>query len=188
MNGGNNQDACTKLCLMANLQFQLARLKCATPNVIFANAYGFLDHVNALCESLGARERAMVTAECQGLRIVQMLLEGKQESNKDKEEQALYVADNLIEIYCSAGLGMQEANKCRMRAMCNVQMWQKLGSRDYLVPAEKDLQTACIKFLAASNFQAWLGSQHELTRTSQPGRSTVYISILSWRSFRSLRA
>lgn len=44
-------------------------------------------------------------------------------------------------------------------------MWQKSGSRDYLVPAKNDLQTACTKFRATSNSQAWLGSQHELTRT-----------------------
>ena len=88
----------------------------------------------------------------------------KQKSNNDKEEHALRIVDSLIEVYRSAGLRMQEANKYRMRALCNVQMWQKSGKRGYLVPAEKDLQTACMKFRAASNSQAWLGSQHELTR------------------------
>ena len=87
----------------------------------------------------------MVTEECQAL---------KQESNNDKGEQARHIVDDLIKIYCSAGLGMQEANKYRMRALCNVQIWQKSGKWDYLVPAEKDLQTACTRFRAASNSQA----------------------------------
>ena len=112
VNASNNQDACTKLCLMAGLQFQLAWLKGETPNVILAWAYGSVDRVNALCEALGARERDVVTEECQAL---------KQESNNDKGEQALHIVDDLIKIYCSAGLGMQEANKYRMRALCNVQ-------------------------------------------------------------------
>ena len=163
-NAGKNQDACTKLCLMAGLQFQLARLNGTTPNDILSRAYGSVDRINALCEALGARERAVVTGECQELRIAQLLFEGKQESSNDKEEQALQLVDNLIKLYHSAGLRMQEANKYRMRALCNVQMWQKSGNGDYLVPAEKDLQTACSKFRASSNSQAWLGSQHELTR------------------------
>ena len=163
-NAGNNPDSCTKLCLMASLQFQLARLKGSTPNVILAEAYGSLDRINALSEFLGAREQALVTGECQELRIAQLLFEGKKQSNNDKEEQALHIADDLIDLYRSAGLGMQEANKYRMRAMCNLQMWQKSLIPDCLVPAEKDLQTACVKFRAASNSQAWLGSQHELTR------------------------
>ena len=164
VNASKNQDACTKLCLMASLQFQLARLKSATPDVILAGAYGTLDRACALCESLEARERAVVTGECQELRIAQLLFEGKHESNNDKEEQALRVADKLIELYRSVGLGMQEANKYRMRAMCNVQIWQKSSNRDCLVVAERDLKTACTKFRAASNSQAWLASQHELTR------------------------
>ena len=173
VNAGNNQDACTELCLMAGLQFQLARLKGATPNDILARAYGSVDRINALCEVLGARSRAVVTGECQELRIAQLLFEGKQESNNDKEEQALHIVDSLIEVYRSAGLRMQEANKYRMRALCNVQMWQKSGHGDYLVPAEKDLQTACAKFRAASNSQAWLGSQHELTR----------IYVIAWEKY-----
>ena len=164
VNTGNNQDACTKLCLMAGLQFQLARMKGATPNDMLSRAYGSVDRVNDLCEAFEARERAVVTGECQELRIAQLLFEGKQESNNDKEEHALRIVDSLIEAYRSAGLRMQEANKYRMRALCNVQMWQKSGNGGYLVPAEKDLQTACMKFRAASNIQAWLGSQHELTR------------------------
>ena len=164
VNASNNQGACTKLCLMASLQFQLARLKGATPDVILARAYGSLDRICALCESLEARERAVVTGECQELRIAQLLFEGKHEANNDKEEQALHIAGNLIGLYRSAGLGMQEANKYRMRAMCNVQMWQKLSNPDCLVAAERDLKTACTKFRAASNSQAWLGSQHELAR------------------------
>ena len=164
VNASNTQEACTKICLMASLQFQLARLEGATPDATLVKAYGFLDRINVLCESLGARERAVVTGECQELRIAQLLFEGKQESNNHKEEQALHIADNLIELYGSAGLGMQEANKYRMRAMCNVQMWQKSSDPGCLVAAERDLQTACTKFQAVSNSQAWLGSQHELTR------------------------
>ena len=56
----------------------------------------------------------MVTGECQELRIAQLLFEGKHEANNDKEEQTLHIAGTLIGLYCSAGLGMQEANKYRM--------------------------------------------------------------------------
>ena len=47
VNASNNQGAGMKLCLMASLQFQLARLQSATHDVILARVYGALDHICA---------------------------------------------------------------------------------------------------------------------------------------------
>lgn len=74
VNAGNNQDAGTKLCLMAGLQFQSAPLKGGTPKDTLYRAYGSVDHINALCEALGDRERVVVTGECQELRIAQLAI------------------------------------------------------------------------------------------------------------------
>lgn len=43
MNASKNQEAFTKLCVMASLQFQLARLKSVTPDVTLARIYTSLD-------------------------------------------------------------------------------------------------------------------------------------------------
>lgn len=161
---GKKQRACTELCLMATMQFQLARLRGIGEDEVLVKAHESLDLISTLCKNLEARERASLTGQCQEMRITQLLFEGKPKADTWQEERAIRIADDLIELYHSNGLQMLEANKYRMRAMCHVQIWQKKALPNCLVAAEKDLQAACAKFQVISSSEAWLGSQHELAR------------------------
>ncbi|KYG50483.1 hypothetical protein M433DRAFT_391390 [Acidomyces richmondensis BFW] len=177
ISAGEFQIGCEKLCLVANLQFQLSR-KASDKDANFILFSSALDRARALSEHLSSDEKVKVRGQCDEILVTFLLSEGKNQPDNEKELKAMKICDSLTEIYESQGLKFHAAMKHHMKALCHTQVYQKLRAgwkdgeeyRRHLAAAEREYQTAarqlgelallqevfsCRHLIAHVHFEAW---------------------------------
>ncbi|KAH6659447.1 CHAT domain-containing protein [Truncatella angustata] len=156
--------ACEKLCLIADIQFEFARLNQEERNSAQQEFKRTISRIREIAQGLKGDEKAMTIGNCEELSVRNLLVQGKLMPNNESEIQAIDLCDKLIELYNNQGMKFHTAMKYHFRSLCRHQIYQKQRDPRILIHIEEDLQKAAELFGAIGSQQQLFLARHALTR------------------------
>jgi CHAT domain-containing protein/intracellular sulfur oxidation DsrE/DsrF family protein len=171
--------ACEKICLIAGLQFEIARLagyESTQYHNYCGRARNAIKEVRVQSQNLPLNERVRINGNCDDIEVTQLIFEAERSRTNENETQAERMYDNLISAYEIQGLVAETAIKYMQRGLCKLTRLRKdpITQKDIplIISLEKDFRTATDMFQALRLRRLVLTSHHQMTK--------VHITAREW--------